>query len=354
MQKSDAYIKTVFNRLSDPVLICPLNFGKTLGNFILVNNTSTKVLGYSFGEFSELNILSLSFDKNEAVIVNVIEQLLTNNEAIFDFIFLTKSGSPLKCEINAALTELNNQQVIIFSARETSCREKMETQIIQTSEQLRNLSLHIQSIREEERTSIAREIHDELGQMLTALKIQISLLSKKLPTDQTEIKDKFEKLSENIGLSVETVRKITAKLRPGILDELGLIAAIEWQAKEFSATTGIICSLDISVEEVKFNPEKTTAIFRIFQEALTNIARHANALRVKISFTEYKNSNILEITDYGKGITKNQVNNPKSLGILGMKERAMLFGGNLVIKSLMGNGTVVRLEIPSEEDEIQK
>ncbi len=354
MQKSDAYIKTVFNRLSDPVLICPLNFGKTLGNFILVNNTATKVFGFSTSEFSEASLLTLSLDKNEAVIVNAIEQLLTNNESIFDFVFLTKDGRTFKSEINSVLAELDNQQVIIFVARDTSSREKMETQIKQTGEQLRNLTLHIQSIREEERTSIAREIHDELGQMLTALKIQISLLSKKLPSNQTEIKDKFDKLSENIGLSVETVRKITAKLRPGILDELGLIAAIEWQAKDFSTTTGILCSLDISVEEVKFNSEKTTAIFRIFQEALTNIARHANAMRVKISFTEYKNSNILEITDYGKGITKNQVNNPKSLGILGMKERAMLFGGNLIIKSSMGNGTVVRLEIPSEEDELHK
>ena len=349
MQKNEIDIINVFNLLNDPIFVCHLNYGKTLGNFILVNNAACKKLGYTVDEFYKASLINLSVDKNEAVIVNVIEQLLLLNEAVFDYTIQTKAGTAAIYEINSVLVEYENQQVIIFTARETLWREKMETQIKQTNEQLRNLSLRIQSIREEERTSIAREIHDELGQMLTALKIQISLLAKKIPSADIELKIKFEKMLENIGLSVETVRKIAAKLRPGILDELGLIPAIEWQAKEFRNTTGIQCELDISVEEVKYNTEKTTAIFRIYQEALTNIARHANAARVKISFTEFKNYNILEVMDYGKGITKSQINNPKSLGILGMKERAMLFGGNIVIKSSMENGTVVRLEIPADE-----
>lgn len=348
MQKSDYYIKSIFNKLNDPVLVCFLNFGKTLSNFFIVNDTFCEKSGYSFNELTEENLLTISAGNNEAKIVNVIEQLLLNNEAIFDISIKTKNGEPVLYEINSVLVELEQKQAVIIVARETSGREKVEAELKQATEQLRNLSLHIQSIREEERTSIAREIHDELGQMLTALKIQITLLSKKLNRNQTELKEKINKLSENIGISVETVRKITAKLRPGILDELGLLPAIEWQAKEFCNSAGVACELDLSAEEVTFNSEKTTAIFRIFQESLTNIARHANATRIKISFAEVKEQIILEIIDNGKGITKSQVNDPKSLGILGMRERAMLFGGNLIIKSSMGSGTSVRLEIPYE------
>jgi two-component system, NarL family, sensor histidine kinase UhpB len=146
--------------------------------------------------------------------------------------------------------------------------------------------------------------------------------------------------------TVESVQRIASELRPGILDELGLIPAIEWQAKEFNKRTKILIESILPKEEINLSREKATAVFRIFQEALTNTARHSNASKVRIILEEYKGNLILKVIDNGKGITQSQVENPKSLGILGMKERAIVFGGKVLIKSSMDNGTVVELEIP--------
>ena len=152
---------------------------------------------------------------------------------------------------------------------------------------MRNLALHLQNIREEERTLIAREIHDELGQMLTFLKIQIALVGKKLNDDQQILKDKIDSSLKLIDDSINSIQRIAEKLRPNILDELGIGPAIDWQAKDFAVRTGIECNCDLPEEELQLDKAKSTAVFRIFQEALTNIARHANADRVFINLKEY-------------------------------------------------------------------
>ena len=234
-------------------------------------------------------------------------------------------------------------------ARDITERKQAEEKLKRSSRLLRELATHLQSIREEERTMISREIHDELGQVLTALKIQVSLLAKKLNKNQEPLKQKINSLSDLIDSSVESVQKISSKLRPGILDELGLIAAIEWQTEEFEKLTNIKCSLVMPKDEIKLERNKTTAIFRIFQEALTNIARHSEAAKVTISLLNYQSNIFLEIQDNGKGITAEQVKDFKSLGIHGMKERAMVFGGQVYIEGITGKGTMVRVEIPLDE-----
>lgn len=346
MDGNELNIFSVFNKINDAVFVCNLNYGKTLGNFIEVNNTSCRMLGYSRKELTEKNLISISAINNEDQIVEIIGRLITEGELIFDMQLLTKSNSIVPFEMNSILTDIDGHQIVIFSARKTTGRERVEAELKKTSEQLRNLSLHLQSVREEERAYIARELHDELGQMLTALKIQITLLSKKLRRDQADIKNKAKILTVTIESSIVTVRKLASKLRPGILDELGLIPAIEWQAQEFSRLNGIICSIELPETEPHFEKEISTAIFRILQEALTNIVRHANASRVKILFKETKDNFVVEITDNGKGITASRINDPKSLGLLGMQERALLFGGKVFIKKTMNSGTTVQVEIP--------
>ncbi|MCU7497118.1 MAG: sensor histidine kinase [Ignavibacteria bacterium] len=215
-----------------------------------------------------------------------------------------------------------------------------------TSQQLRNLSSRLQSIREEERTMIAREIHDELGQVLTVLKIQISLLANKLRDDQDDLKEKIEQASGVIDKTVESVQRISSKLRPGILDNLGLIPAIEWQAQDFQERTGIKCDLSLPKEEISMDDEKSTAIFRIFQEALTNVARHAKASLITVYLGVSAENLVLEFTDNGMGITEEQIRDPKSLGLLGMKERAFILGGSVVINGEPGRGTSVKVLMP--------
>lgn len=344
--KSEQQYRSVFDQANDAMFVCYLNYAKTLSNFVEVNETACKTLGYSKQELQAQNPYSVIFNNFEGEIVKLIDKIWFEGHAIFDTIHVNKFGKIISAEVSSHLIEFNDKPAVLFISRDVSQREDAERKIKETGERLRNLALHLQNIREEERTLIAREIHDELGQMLTFLKIQINLIGKKLNEDQHLLKEKIQSSLSLIDDSINSIQKITEKLRPTVLDELGLSAAIEWQAKDFANHTSIECLCDLTKDEIVLDKNKSTAVFRIFQEALTNVARHANANKVFISLKEFKNNLILEIRDNGMGITANQINNPRSLGILGMKERAILFGGNVIIKSSMNSGTTVRVELP--------
>ena len=150
----------------------------------------------------------------------------------------------------------------------------------ESHEQFRELSAYLQAAREEERKSIAREIHDELGQALTTIKLELSLLQEEVLHDATAATDRIQSLKERVDVTIHTVKRIITKLRPGLLDDLGLTAAIEWQANDFQRHTGIVCEVTMEPEEMNINPEISTAMFRIFQETLTNITRHSSATHV--------------------------------------------------------------------------
>lgn len=344
--KSEERYRSVFNQANDAMFVCYLNYGRTLGNFVEVNAVACKTLEYTKEELVEQNPNRVIFDNFEGEIVKIIDKIWLDGHAIFDTVQVTKSGKKIPAEVSSHLIDFYDKPAVLFISRDVSQREEAERKIMDTGERLRNLALHLQNIREEERTLIAREIHDELGQMLTYLKIQVNLVGKKLNDDQHLLKKKIDSSLKLIDDSIDAIQKITEKLRPNVLDELGIGPAIDWQAKDFSERTGIECVCDLAKEELSLDKEKSTAVFRIFQEALTNIARHANSNRVLVSLKEFKDLLILEVKDNGKGITQSQINDPRSMGILGMKERAMLFGGSVTIKSSMNSGTIVRVELP--------
>jgi len=228
-------------------------------------------------------------------------------------------------------------------------RKRAEEELRKSREELRNLSAYLQSAREQERTSIAREVHDDLGQTLTALKMDLSWLGKRLSGDQKSLLEKTESMSKLIDATIQTVQRLSARLRPGLLDDLGLAAAIEWQAKEFENRTGTKCELTLGFDDIPLDRDLSTAIFRIFQETLTNVARHANATSVKTSLKEEPGKLVLEVTDNGKGITENQISDPKSFGLIGIRERARFFNGEVKISGIGGEGTMVRVGIPVGE-----
>jgi PAS domain S-box-containing protein len=231
-------------------------------------------------------------------------------------------------------------------------RKRVEEELHKSSEELRNLSAHLRSIREEERTAIAREIHDELGQILTALQMDLSNLTLELPESKTRlINKKTKSMSELIDTSIQAVRRISSNLRPSILDDLGIVSAIEWHAEEFQSRMGIKCSVDCSVDDILLDKEHSTVIFRIFQETLTNIARHARATAIEASLEQEDSRVILEIKDNGKGITKKEASSPTSFGIIGMKERVHFLGGKINIEGIEGKGTTVTVSIPMSEEE---
>lgn len=238
----------------------------------------------------------------------------------------------------------------LFSWLITSRMQSTE-EIKESREHLRSLSLRQQILREEERKQIALEIHDELGQALTATKMDVHLLGKNVrritETEKwTEISENFESIQKTIDSTILSVRRIATELRPPLIDDLGLIAALEWQSNEFQRRTGISCKFETNVENVDLNSDCAIAVFRIFQESLTNIMRHAEATSVKVIFEKTEQTIDLKIFDNGNGIAEAQLNSRNSLGILGMHERARLINGEMSIVHAPTRGTQVRLSFP--------
>ena len=212
--------------------------------------------------------------------------------------------------------------------------------------QLRALAARLISIREEERARNAREIHDELGQFLTGLKMDVTWLRKRLRKDQAPLLDKTEAMRRLIDSTIKVVRRIATGMRPEILDDMGLVAAIGWQAKEFQKRLGIRCRVELPAGNPELDGALATAVFRIFQEILTNIARHAEAGSVSVQLQISDVRLALEVTDDGIGIAESAVHARESLGLLGMQERAQQFGGELSIRPGPGRGTTMALCIP--------
>jgi signal transduction histidine kinase len=213
----------------------------------------------------------------------------------------------------------------------------------ESEDKLRRLAAHLISVREEERAHIAREIHDELGQVLTGIKMEVGWLQKRIK--EPLLLEKCDSMAKLIDSTVQTVRKIATGLRPEMLDDMGLVAAVGWQAKEFQKRTGIRCRAKLP-PEAKYDLEISTCLFRIFQEILTNVARHARATRVDVELSVTEDRFNLEVVDNGVGIADSDLNGRKSLGLLGMQERAMLFGGEVGITGTPGQGTRVSVSIP--------
>jgi len=236
--------------------------------------------------------------------------------------------------------------VIVFD--DVTERVQVEEELQRSQEELRNLADYLQTVREEERTTIAREIHDELAQALTALKMDISWLSKKLPKDQKTLLEKTRAMTKLTDTTIKTVKRISTELRPGLLDDLGLVAAIEWQAEEFKNRTGITCRLDVDAEDIMVEEKRSTTLFRIFQEALTNVARHAHVTAVTVSLKEKDSILELRVRDNGRGITKEQISDPQSFGLMGIRERAKSWGGEVKISGIEGKGTTVVVRISME------
>jgi len=224
-------------------------------------------------------------------------------------------------------------------------RKQAQDESERSQDQLRNLYHRLEQVREEERTRTAREVHDHLGQVLTTIKLELSLLRKKLDDDNPAIQKSIEQLLEMSDDAIQTVKKISMDLRPPILDDLGIAEAIVWQVKEFTGRTGIECEFEDNLNDFEPDLERSTTLFRIFQETLTNVVRHAGATKVYVTLSELNDSVTLQVRDNGCGILPGEVSNLRSLGLLGMRERAMVWGGNLQIHGVSDEGTTVTINI---------
>jgi len=261
---------------------------------------------------------------------------------------LLKNGSLKWILESGNFIKIKKDQPIHYegTVQDITSQKEHESKILDANQKLRSLTAHLQTIQEEERINIAREIHDELGQQLTGIKLDASWLKNKTKNHFEEEKDRMDRLINNINTTINNVRKIATNLRPGVLDDLGLEAAIEWQATQFEEQTGISSLFKTSNVSDNYDKTVNTAVYRIFQEALTNVTRHANATKVIVELYEKNSILVLEVADNGKGIWETKKDKTQSLGIIGMKERAIMINGTFSIKKRKEGGTMVRLSVP--------
>jgi PAS domain S-box-containing protein len=226
-------------------------------------------------------------------------------------------------------------------------RKRGEELLVLQKKQLRALAARLQSVREEDRKRVARDLHDQIGQILTAIKMDMSWMSRHLPESAGEVLARLKESIQAIDNGVKSVRAICSGLRPGVLDDLGLAAAIEWQAGEFASRNGVPCHISVPPVDLHLDGDRATATFRIFQECLTNVIRHAQAKLVRVALSQEGESIVLVVEDDGIGFRESDLSTTfGSLGLLGMKERAQSCGGDVQISSSPGNGTTVTVRVP--------
>lgn len=261
-----------------------------------------------------------------------------------------RDGRDMECAISAArIGQTLKDRSIVVIFEDITERKQAKNELEQSREQLRKLTAHLQSVREKERTLIARELHDELGQLLTALNTEAVLLGKKIPPEYQALIERARNMTNLIEITMQTLKRIYMALRPGMLDHLGLTVSIGWQADEFTKRTGIACRVKIDPEEMNLDPDLATALFRIFQETLTNIARHADATKVNARLKATAKKVLLVVKDNGRGITDEQREKPHSFGLLGIRERVAYWGGEVRITGEPGKGTTVHVSIPLQQ-----
>lgn len=344
IKKSEEKYRSLFNNNPITIFIWDLDTYK----IIEVNDAATKEYGYNREEFSKMTILDLRTKDEHKNVIQFANEIrdMENTRISKIWKHRSKSGEQMSMNISSFRIIYNNKPAVLAMAENVTEKIMVEKRLQNSYDEIRMLTNHLQSIREEERTHIAREIHDELGQQLTVLKMDVLSLKNRADIMSPIAQSKTDHMIQMIERSMRTVKKISSELRPSILDDLGLIAALEWQAKEFQQRTDIICDFKTSCDTDNFSDKINTAVFRIFQESLTNVARHAKASKINTKLYMEDDMLILSVSDNGVGICSTRKNNKTSFGLLGMKERATMLNGDILISKIPDGGTCVTLKIP--------
>ena len=328
------------------------------GRLLFINPEAERLLGWRNNEVSGLNLHRLihylkadgsPYPEQDCPVANYTRQGIPYRTE--DEIFIRRDGSFFEVSYVATPIRENDQVIAVVTAfHDISRRKQAERELNESRCRLRELSSFLQSVREEERTRIARELHDELGQSLTALKMDLTWLLTRFADDQEDMLVKTDNMITLVDSTVDSMRRISANLRPGLLDDLGLAATAEWLLAEFQERTGVEYTLKISHEEFDFDNVLNTTIFRILQEAVTNVARHAKASRLDVELEDCGERIVLSIKDDGIGLIHQaaSANKRKPFGLLGIRERVTSLGGHIDITGQAGQGTKIRVMLPKQ------
>ncbi|HTN06677.1 PAS domain S-box protein [Agriterribacter sp.] len=314
-----------------------------------VNDAAIHHYGYARHAFLKLNFRDIHPQADADAFIRYMQENASGYHNAGVWRQYKRDRSIIFVEIYAYSMRLDGRDIRLILSNDITQKVAVEKKLKQSLGQVRMLSGHLEQVREDERKNIAREIHDELGQQLTILKMDVAWTIKKMQHPDEMVVTRLSGLLETIDATMKWVRRICAELRPALLDDLGLIAAMEWQAGEFEKNTGVVMEVMLPAGIPELPPETKTGLFRIFQESLTNIARHAEARHVKVNLREKEGALILNIEDNGKGFDMAILNQKRTLGILGMEERSLMMGGKYVIASEPGGGTTVKVIVPVEK-----
>jgi len=322
------------------------------GTITLMNNKGLEILDYKEKELVGKNWFEIVLPKeyvNEVkkVFADTMSGKLKNVE-YYENPIVTKNGDVKTIAFHNTVLRNYDSEIIgvLFSGEDITLQKEALENLKKSKEEMDELAQHLQDIREEERHGIAMEIHDDLGQTLTALKLDTSILLSKLPDADPSVIKKLVSMKDLTDQTIKTVQKISSELRPGILDDLGLSAALEWEIGKFEERTNIECKLQLNPSDISFDKKLNVTIFRLFQESCTNVARHSNATKLSIKIVQESNRVTMQIKDNGKGITKEQIINSKSFGIVGMRERLKNLQGSIIFTSKPNEGTTLDIKIP--------
>jgi len=346
LRQSEERFSKAFGLSPDAITVTAMGDGK----IVEVNGSFTELSGWTRDEAIGRSVLDLEIwpdpRERDAWVDRLNREHRVRNA---EMQLRNRSGQVRVTLTSAEVIDLDGRPHLLTYVRDISALRDAERALHRSREGLRRLAAQLQEVREEERTTIAREIHDELGQRLTGMKMDFSWLLAHLPKRWTRVHERGRALTELLDVTIESVRDISTRLRPSVLDDLGLAAAIEWQASDFARRTSV--TVDVrGVEELSLDRELSTTLFRILQEALTNVARHAEASQVSVSLRHAGADVVLEIVDDGRGLGNKESVGQRGLGLLGMRERAASFGGEVEFERPNEGGTCVRARIPITQE----
>jgi len=339
LKETENNLRAILNASSDVIALIDRS-----GKFIEVNRVLHKLSNLTKDELINSQVYDYlttdSAKRSQEHIKNVFE---TKSSVMYDDFVFDRTWENNLYPIFGLDGEVD--RLAVFS-RDITEKSLFEKRLKETNDKLRKLSIYLNDVREEERKKIAREVHDNLGQKLTALNLDISWIRQSIPKELNELRELFDPILELINQSIITVQKISTELRPGILDDLGLVNAIQWQCNEISRKSELEFTLNLDKKELDLAENKKTALFRVFQEAMTNILRHSKAKKISVKLESKREKLIFEISDDGVGIKGSEINSISSFGILGMKERISAINGNIEIKNNSTKGTKIRIVVP--------
>jgi PAS domain S-box-containing protein len=340
VRESEERYRQLFERAPFGIGIAALD-----GKVLSTNKAMERITGFSLEEFKGTNLADLYMNPDDRA---ELLRILETSESVVDYpaMLKRKDGTRYQASLTLGIVDLAGQRVLQTLIQDITERKRNEEALIESREQLRALAGRLEVVREDERTRISREVHDELGQALAVLKMDLDWVARRLPEVDVAGHDRTASMLHLVDDTIARVRRISTALRPGMLDDLGLLPSLEWQAREFADRTGLECKLDLGGEDLVLEPGLVTTLFRVSQELLANVARHAGATWFRLGMHYDPDQLTLIVSDNGQGITPDQVSDPKSLGLLEMRERVGAWGGDVTFHGVAGKGTEITVRVP--------